>query len=60
MSGYLDGMHVDIVGGDRMMMLVSGQRDDGILDVLGFSVSTGERCRRSCAHGIVSHENHSE
>lgn len=41
---YIDGMHVDIVGGDRMVMLVSGARDDGGLDVLGFSVGPGERC----------------
>ena len=41
---YVDGMHVDIVGGDRMVMLVCGQRADGELDVLGFSVSRGERC----------------
>jgi transposase-like protein len=41
---FIDGMHVDIVGGDRMVMLVAGQRDDGDLDVLGFCVSTGEQC----------------
>ena len=41
---YIDGMHVDIIGGDRMVMLVSGARDDGGLDVLGFSVGAGERC----------------
>ena len=41
---YIDGMHVDIIGGDRMVMLVSGARDDGGLDVLGFSVGRGERC----------------
>jgi putative transposase len=41
---YIDGMHVDVVGGDRMVMLVSGARDDGGLDVLGFSVGAGERC----------------
>ena len=41
---YIDGMHVDVVGGDRMVMLVSGARDDGGLDVLGFSVGLGERC----------------
>ncbi len=41
---YVDGMHVDIVGGDRMVMLICGQRADGELDVLGFSVSRGERC----------------
>ena len=41
---YIDGMHVDVVGGDRMVMLVSGARHDGGLDVLGFSVGRGERC----------------
>jgi transposase-like protein len=42
---YVDGMHVDVVGGDRMVMLVAGQRDDGQLDILGFCLSTGEQCR---------------
>ena len=42
---YVDGMHVDVVGGDRMVMLVAGQRDDGQLDILGFCISTGEQCR---------------
>jgi transposase-like protein len=41
---YIDGMHVDVVGGDRMVMLVTGARFDGGTDVLGFSVSVGERC----------------
>jgi len=41
---YIDGMHVDMVGGDRVVMLVSGRREDGGLDVLGFSVGPGERC----------------
>jgi len=41
---YIDGMHVDIVGGDRMVMLVSGARCDGGVDVLGFSIGRGERC----------------
>lgn len=41
---YVDGMHVDVVGGDRMVMLVAGRGEDGRLDVLGFSVGTGERC----------------
>ena len=41
---YIDGMHVDVVGGDRIVMLVSGARYDGGLDVLGFSVGAGERC----------------
>ena len=41
---YIDGMHVDVLGGDRMVMLVSGGRFDGGTDVLGFSVGAGERC----------------
>lgn len=41
---YIDGMHVDVLGGDRMVMLVSGARFDGGTDVLGFSVGVGERC----------------
>ena len=42
---YIDGMHVDIVGGDRMVMLVMGQRQNGVKEVLGFCVSIGERCK---------------
>jgi len=42
---YIDGMHVNVIGGDRTVMLVVGQRDDGTLEVLGFCVSTGEQCR---------------
>ncbi len=42
---YIDGMHVDIIGGDRMVMLVMGQRQDGVKEVLGFCVSIGERCK---------------
>jgi transposase-like protein len=41
---YIDGMHVDVLGGDRMVMLVAGQREEGRLEVLGFCVSTGESC----------------
>jgi len=41
---YVDGMHVDVVGGDRVIVLVVGERDDGRLDVLGFCISTGEQC----------------
>ena len=41
---YIDGMHVDMVGSDRTVMLVVGHRKDGVLDVLGFCVSTGEQC----------------
>ena len=42
---YIDGMHVDMVGSDRMVMLVAGMREDGTLEVLGFCVSKGEQCR---------------
>jgi len=42
---YIDGMHVDVLGGDRMVMLVVGQRQDGVMEVLGFCVSTGEQCK---------------
>ena len=42
---YIDGMHVDVLGGDRMVMLVVGQRQDSIMEVLGFCVSTGEQCK---------------
>jgi len=42
---YVDGMHLDVLGGDRMVMLVAGQREaEGPLEVLGFCVSIGERC----------------
>lgn len=41
---YVDGMHVDVLDGDRMVMLVAGQPEEGPLEVLGFCVSTSERC----------------
>lgn len=41
---YIDGMHVDMVGSDRTVMLVVGGRKGGDLDVLGFCVSRGEQC----------------
>jgi transposase-like protein len=41
---YIDGMHVHMRGSDRKVMLVCGRRVDGVLDVLGFCVSTGEQC----------------
>lgn len=41
---YIDGMHVDMIGSDRMVMLVAGMREDMALEVLGFCVSTGEQC----------------
>lgn len=43
---YVDGMHVEVLGQDRMVMLVCGQREiDAPLEVLDFCVSTGEQCR---------------
>jgi len=42
---YIDGMHVPMVGSDRNVMLVAGRRADGVMEVLGFCVSTGEQCR---------------
>lgn len=41
---YIDGMHVDVLGGDRMVMLAAGLRADNRLDVLGFDVQPGEQC----------------
>jgi len=47
---YIDGMHVAVLGQDRMVMLVAGQREaQHGLEVLGFCVSTGERCRQLLA-----------
>ena len=42
---YIDGMHVDVVGGDRTVILVAALDQDNVLEVLGFCVSTGEQCR---------------
>jgi putative transposase len=42
---HIDGMHVNVLGGDRTVMLATAQRDDGSLEVLGFCLSTGEQCR---------------
>jgi len=43
---YVDGMHVDVLGKDRMVMLVAGQPEGGKLEVLDLCVSTGEQCRQ--------------
>jgi transposase-like protein len=43
---YVDGMHVNVLGGDRNVMLVAGQRPEGSLEVLGFCISSGEQCRQ--------------
>ncbi|MBN2137894.1 MAG: IS256 family transposase [Sedimentisphaerales bacterium] len=42
---YIDGMHVDVLGQDKMVMLVIGMSKDGIKEALGFCVSTGEQCK---------------
>jgi len=36
---YIDGMHVNRVGSDRTVMIATGLREDGVLDVLGFCVA---------------------
>jgi len=41
---YIDGMHVNRVGADRTVMLVTGMKEDGVLDVLGFCVGSSEQC----------------
>jgi putative transposase len=41
---YIDGLHVNRRGSDRMVLLVAGRRDDGRLEVLDFGVSAGESC----------------
>jgi transposase-like protein len=41
---YIDGMHVDMVGSDRVVMLFAGMREDMVLEVLCFCISTGEQC----------------
>jgi putative transposase len=43
---YLDGMHLDVQGGDVNVMLVMGLTQDGQRDVLGFAVNRGEQCRQ--------------
>ena len=41
---YIDGMHVDRVGSDRTVMLATGMKEDGALEVLGFCAGPGEQC----------------
>jgi len=41
---HLDGMHLNMRGQDRMVMLVMGVREDGVKQMLGFCLSTGEQC----------------
>jgi transposase-like protein len=42
---YLDGMHLDVQGGDVNGMLAMGMTHDGRKEVLGFAVHRGEQCR---------------
>jgi transposase-like protein len=42
---YLDGMHLDVQGGDLNVMLVMGMTFDGQKEVLGFAPNRGEQCR---------------
>ncbi len=42
---YLDGMHLDVQGGDVNVMLALGLTYDGQKEVLGFAVNHGEQCR---------------
>ena len=42
---YLDGMHVNVRGGDLNVMLVMGMAHDGRKEVLGFAAHRGEQCR---------------
>jgi transposase-like protein len=42
---YIDGMHVNVRGGDRTVMLVAADRGEGTMEVLGFCLSRGEQCR---------------
>jgi len=43
---FLDGMHVNVRGGDLNVMLVMGLTYDGQKEVLGFQVNTGEQCKQ--------------
>ena len=47
---YIDGIHFNRVGSDRTVMLVTGMREDGVLDVLGFCVGLGEQCTELLAN----------
>ena len=42
---FLDGMHVNVRGGDRNVMIVMGLTHDGQKEVLGFAAHRGESCR---------------
>lgn len=42
---FIDGMHVNVRGGDLNVMLVMGMTNDGQLEVLGFAPSRGEQCK---------------
>lgn len=42
---FLDGMHVNVRGGDLNVMIAMGLTFDGRKEVLGFDVNRGEQCR---------------
>ncbi len=41
---YMDGVHMDLVGGDRTVTLFVGEGEDGPLEVLRFCLSRAEEC----------------
>jgi transposase-like protein len=43
---FIDGMHVDVLEGDQVVLLVMTLREDGSKEVLGFSTQSGESCRQ--------------
>jgi len=43
---FIDGMHVNVRGGDLNVMLVMGLTSDGQKEVLGFGVNRGEQCKQ--------------
>lgn len=42
---YLDGMHLNVEGGDLNVMIVMGMTGDGRREVLGFAANHGEQCK---------------
>jgi len=42
---FLDGMHLNVQGGDLNVMLVMGMTFDGRREVLGFGANRGEQCK---------------
>lgn len=42
---FIDGMHLNVQGGDLNVMLVMGMTYDGQKEVLGFAANHGEQCK---------------